>query len=281
MVEGGTLPETRLAALNEVWKAFSLFFASVPEDFRELSELRSGWPKVEYSFSRCTVAVRAAADSDTGTGSELLVVVVPTAHARDNAPVVVCDISAGRFQGSHRDTPKYDEGYIGDVDKTSSWRDGRCKANTGDKTTDIAEVFLIVDHLNTIFTCVEAGEAGGGSRVLSGYHEDGCVGYVNGPVSFAFSRSLSVSNPLGGITLPSFQAFSPQFLERHAVFLCGSGAGIVCQARWGRLTSGNGGGDLLIWTGLGLNIDIGGSLGNVSAIQIIDIPAGQLKDDVS
>jgi len=35
MVEEGTLPETRLAALNEVWKAFSLFFASVPEDFRE------------------------------------------------------------------------------------------------------------------------------------------------------------------------------------------------------------------------------------------------------
>jgi len=34
MVEGGTLPDTRLAALNEVWKAFSLFFASVPEDLR-------------------------------------------------------------------------------------------------------------------------------------------------------------------------------------------------------------------------------------------------------
>jgi len=34
MVEGGTLPDTRLAALNEVWKAFSLFFASVPEDSR-------------------------------------------------------------------------------------------------------------------------------------------------------------------------------------------------------------------------------------------------------
>ena len=35
MVEGGTLPERRLAALNEVWKAFSLFFGSVPEDLRE------------------------------------------------------------------------------------------------------------------------------------------------------------------------------------------------------------------------------------------------------
>lgn len=41
MVEGGALPETRLTALNEVWKAFSLFFASVPEDFREL--LEHGW----------------------------------------------------------------------------------------------------------------------------------------------------------------------------------------------------------------------------------------------
>jgi len=41
MVEGGTLPDARLAALNEVWKAFSLFFASVPEDLRESSRLRS------------------------------------------------------------------------------------------------------------------------------------------------------------------------------------------------------------------------------------------------
>ena len=40
MVEGGTLPDTRLAALNEVWKAFSLFFASVPEDLRELFKPR-------------------------------------------------------------------------------------------------------------------------------------------------------------------------------------------------------------------------------------------------
>jgi len=31
--------------------------------------------------------------------------------------------------------------------------------------------------------------------------------------------------------------------------------------------------------GLGLSVDIGGSLGNISAIQIIDIPAGQLKTD--
>jgi len=42
MVEGGTLPDTRLAALNEVWKAFSLFFASVPDDLRELSLPRLG-----------------------------------------------------------------------------------------------------------------------------------------------------------------------------------------------------------------------------------------------
>lgn len=33
--------------------------------------------------------------------------------------------------------------------------------------------------------------------------------------------------------------------------------------------------------GLGLNVNIGGSLGNISAIEIIDIPAGQLKTDVS
>jgi len=31
--------------------------------------------------------------------------------------------------------------------------------------------------------------------------------------------------------------------------------------------------------GLGLNVNIGGRLGNISAIQIVDIPAGQLKTD--
>jgi hypothetical protein len=47
MIEGGTLPETRLAALNEVWKAFSLFFASVSEDLRESSEWRRNYPSVQ------------------------------------------------------------------------------------------------------------------------------------------------------------------------------------------------------------------------------------------
>jgi len=31
--------------------------------------------------------------------------------------------------------------------------------------------------------------------------------------------------------------------------------------------------------GLGLNVDLGGRVGNISAIQIVDIPAGQLKTD--
>jgi len=34
-------------------------------------------------------------------------------------------------------------------------------------------------------------------------------------------------------------------------------------------------------TGLSLNVDVGGRLGTISAIQIVDIPAGQLKTDVS
>ena len=70
-------------------------------------------------FSRCSVAVCAVADSNIGTGSELLAA-IPAAHTRDNAPAVVCDIGAGRVQGSDRETPKYHEGYTGDVNKTSS-----------------------------------------------------------------------------------------------------------------------------------------------------------------
>ena len=155
MVEGGTLPDTRLAALNEVWKAFSLFFGSVPEDLRELSSPRSGWPNIQYSASRCPAVVCTATHSDTRLGSELFSAVY-TAHARYNAPAVICDISTSRLQGSYRDTPKHDEGYIGDVDKASSWRDGRGKANPGSETTDISEVVLIVD-LYLCITCSDRG----------------------------------------------------------------------------------------------------------------------------
>lgn len=59
--------------------------------------------------------MRAVADSNTGAGSELLIA-IPTAHTRDNAPAVLCDISPGRVQGSDRDAAKHHEGYIGDVD---------------------------------------------------------------------------------------------------------------------------------------------------------------------
>jgi len=163
MVEGGTLPDTRLAALNEVWKAFSLFFASVPEDLRELPSLRSGWSNIQYSASRCPVAVCTAANSDTGPGSELLPAIY-TAHTRYNTPAVVCDVSTSRLQGSYRDTPKRDERYIGDVDKASSWRNGWGKANPGNETTDISEVVLIID-LNTVCTCID----GDTDRVLV-YH---------------------------------------------------------------------------------------------------------------
>jgi len=34
-------------------------------------------------------------------------------------------------------------------------------------------------------------------------------------------------------------------------------------------------------TGLSLKVNVGGRLGTISAIQIVDIPAGQLKTDVS
>lgn len=50
MVERGTLPAVRLAALNEVWKAFSLFFASVPEDLREFPGLRLSLAKCSMLF---------------------------------------------------------------------------------------------------------------------------------------------------------------------------------------------------------------------------------------
>jgi hypothetical protein len=175
MVEGGTLPDTRLAALNEVWKAFSLFFASVPEDLRELSSLRLGWPSIQYSASRCPVTVCTAANSDTGPGSELLSTIY-SAHARYNAPAVVCDVSTSRIQGGYWDTPKHNEGHIGDVDKASSWGDGWGKANPGNETADISEVVLIVD-LATVCTNID-GDTGRGTcmaRALtrSGYHDDG------------------------------------------------------------------------------------------------------------
>lgn len=85
-----------------------------------------------------------AANSDACTRPKLLSA-IHTPHSRYNAPAVVCDISTSSLQGSYRDTPECHEGYIGDVDKASSWRDGRGKANSGNKTADISEVVLIVD----------------------------------------------------------------------------------------------------------------------------------------
>ena len=98
-----------------------------------------------------------------------------------------------------------------------------------------------------------------------------------------FSHSLSLSfrpNPLRGTTFILFQAHSRLFLGRYAVFLHPGGFGIVCRARWG-LRFRKGGENLWIGTGLGLSVNIGGSLGNITAVQIVDIPAGQLKTDVS
>ena len=118
MVEGGTLPDTRLAALNEVWKAFSLFFASVPEDLREWPGLRLDWASIHDATSRCPIAVCVAANGDAGPRSELCAAVHAT-HARHNAPTIICDISTNRLQGSYRDTTEHDEGYIGAIDKTS------------------------------------------------------------------------------------------------------------------------------------------------------------------
>ena len=84
-----------------------------------------------------------AANSDTGAGSDLLTT-IPTTRARDNAPVVVRDLSASCIQGSHRDTPQCYEGCIGSIDKTGSGRNERSEANTGIETSDITEVVLIV-----------------------------------------------------------------------------------------------------------------------------------------
>jgi len=148
MTEGGTLPDTRLAALNEVWKAFSLFFASVPEDLSELFGPRPDLPSVQYVVSRSPIAVCAAANSNPSARSEPFAA-VHIARTGYNTPAVLCDVSTSRLQGSHRDTPKYHEGYIGDVDKASSWRDGWGKANPGDEAADISEIVLIVD-LNAV-----------------------------------------------------------------------------------------------------------------------------------
>jgi len=134
----------RLAALNEVWKAFSLFFASVPEDLRELFEPRSDPARRSIFSLRCTIVVCPIADSDTGTGSKLLAA-IHTAYAGYNTPAVVCNISTSRVQGGYCDVLKHHEGRIGDVDQTSSWRDGRDKANSGIETANIVEVVLIVD----------------------------------------------------------------------------------------------------------------------------------------
>jgi hypothetical protein len=98
-------------------------------------------------FSRCPVVVCAAPDGDTGPGSKLFTTVA-AAHTRDNTLAVVCDVSTGRIQGSHRGTPKCFEGNVGDVGETGARRNEWNKANAGHETADIPEVFLIMFRLN-------------------------------------------------------------------------------------------------------------------------------------
>lgn len=120
----------------------------------------------------------AVADGDTGPGSELLPAVYTT-HARYNTPAVVCNISTSCLQGSHWDTPKYDEGYIGDVDKASSRGDEWDKASSGSEAADISEVVLTVDLKIHMYLCGQAGISTGerscASRapIRSGCHDDG------------------------------------------------------------------------------------------------------------
>ena len=116
-------------------------------------------PGAQHSSSRCAIVVCPIADSDTGTGSKLLTA-VHIAYAGYNAPAVVCDIGTSRIQGSYRDALKHHEGHIGDVDQTSSWRDGRGKTNSGSETADIVEVVLIVDLYTACGSLVSTGITG-------------------------------------------------------------------------------------------------------------------------
>ena len=89
-------------------------------------------------------------------------------------------------------------------------------------------------------------------------------------------------NPLGGsVSTFSFQALPRLFLGRHAGFVRTGGVRTVCRKRWEANIWVKKERAQYEWTGLGLNVSIGGSLGTISALQIVDIPAGQLKTDVS
>ena len=43
LVHEGSIPEPHVAAVGEVWKAFSAFFASVPEPYRQLASPFIHW----------------------------------------------------------------------------------------------------------------------------------------------------------------------------------------------------------------------------------------------
>ena len=185
--------------------------------------------------------MRAAPNSDTGAGSELLAAVHAT-HTGYNAPAVVCDIGTSRLQRSYWDTPKHHEGYLGDVDKASGWRNGRGKANAGGETADISEVVLIVDSNAVLYSLISAGIPG---RVLA--HHVLPLGTVTMMIAVALIKdpryapcflSLTLFHPLSVRTLwedpvlISLQTFPLWIFGRHAVFLRARSIGIVCWARW-------------------------------------------------
>ena len=98
--------------------------------------------------------------------------------------------------------------------------------------------------------------------------------------SLSSSFTLFPFESSGRIFYFHFKPFLVVFFGRHAVFLRGSGAGIACQHRW-ETTARERSRELMNGTGLSLKVNVGGRLGTISAIQIVDIPAGQLKTDVS
>ena len=113
------------------------------------------------------------------------------------------------------------------------------------------------------------------------------VALFKGISNYSFSASLTLfplesSGRIYFHFLPPLilSPFLPTFFWRHADFLYVGGPVTVCRERWEAI-AWEMMRELMSWTGLGLNITVGGKLGTISAIQIVDIPAGQLKTDVS
>ena len=162
LVHEGSITEPQAAAIGEIWKAFSIFFSTVSEDFRECFLSLFLFSQAHTLQRRCTCprclithhyppprqqwcghASTERVDIHTGYS--------PAAYVRNS---VTCGVQGGCWEAG-----SCDEGVVGDVDSESSGRYTGDAGSAGLEAADIASLVLVLrfDIFDTFLFYVRRG----------------------------------------------------------------------------------------------------------------------------